>query len=70
MQKFESNVETVTAFNNRVQGRPEHEAQREFTLAMLEGFNDGTVGIYSTFHDAAVFKLGYGHQEAIRLAYM
>jgi hypothetical protein len=46
------------------------DAQSKFQEVSLRGFSDGKVGIYSTFHDGAVFKYGYNDPRSIRLAYM
>ena len=32
--------------------------------------NQAAVGLYSNWHDNAVYKYGYFHEESIRLAYM
>jgi hypothetical protein len=70
VKNFERGVETVKVFNDRVQSLPILEAQREIQSVSLSGFSDGKVGMYANFHDGALWKVGYGKPETIRLAHM
>lgn len=68
-RNFEREVETLVKFSHRVSVQPTT-SQREFQKVLLLGLADTKVGLYSIFHDNAVYKLGYGSEEAIRMAYM
>ena len=37
---------------------------------LLSGLTDSRVGLYSRFHDIAVYEKGYANYYAIRMAYM
>ena len=69
---FLKNVETVESFLERAP--PEKDAKRhlsEVQKFLLSGIRDQhLVGMYSKYHDNAVYKYGYFHEEAKRLAYM
>ncbi|RDB19363.1 putative RNA-dependent RNA polymerase SHL2 [Hypsizygus marmoreus] len=67
---FEGQVETVTAFAERVAAMTPLDAQKAFQEVLLLNLNDSKVGLYSNFHDFAVWKYGYAHPFAVRLAYM
>ncbi|KAJ7596377.1 RNA dependent RNA polymerase-domain-containing protein [Mycena floridula] len=69
-ENFEETVMTLAQFEAMIQTKSSFEAQVAFMNLMLSGFTDGLVGIYSTYHDAAVFHYGLNSKEAIRLAYM
>lgn len=67
---FERGIETVAAFGCRAQQLSGKDAQLAFQEVLLRGFTDGKVGIYSMFHDSAVYFDGYNSEKATRLAYM
>ncbi|KAF9071993.1 RNA dependent RNA polymerase-domain-containing protein [Rhodocollybia butyracea] len=67
---FFKEVETVTDFIARLSASPKSDARTLFQQASLSGIADESVGIYSHWHDIAVWKHGYGSKKAIRLAYM
>lgn len=70
LDNFQKDVLSVQQFNDQVHRFTASEAQALYQAAVMNGFTDGTVGIYSTFHDAALYHLGYDHKDTIRLAYM
>ncbi|TFK66173.1 hypothetical protein BDN72DRAFT_158598 [Pluteus cervinus] len=67
---FESQVEKVSQFRERVQRLPKQEAQEAFQEVLLLGLFDAKVGMYSAFHEYAIEKYGYDHPETIRIAYL
>lgn len=67
---FEGNVESVTAFSERVGVMSTKAAQEEFQEICLLGLNDSKVGLYSNYHDYAVWKNGLDDPMSIRMAYM
>ena len=69
---FVKETETIETFMQRVppDGNPQLHV-RELQKFLLGPLRDQSlVGIYSGFHDNAVYKHGYFHDEAKRLAYM
>ncbi|EIW87305.1 hypothetical protein CONPUDRAFT_87147 [Coniophora puteana RWD-64-598 SS2] len=52
---FERNVETVRDFDKRIRGLPRADAEAEFQKILLLGLSETKVGLYSKFHDIAVF---------------
>jgi RNA-dependent RNA polymerase len=68
-RNFHREVETVANFCQRVSKQPST-AQYEFQQVLLLGLADAKVGLYSVFHDNAVYQFGYGSKDAVRLAYM
>lgn len=67
---FEREVEHVRDFDNRASGLEPKQAQQALQKVLLLGLAETRVGLYSKFHDAAVYESGYGSQKAIHLAYM
>ncbi|TFK66180.1 hypothetical protein BDN72DRAFT_900047 [Pluteus cervinus] len=67
---FESQVEKVSQFRERVQCLPKKEAQEAFQEVLLLGLSDAKVGMYSKFHQFATNKYGYAHPETILFAYL
>lgn len=67
---FEREVECVTDFDDRVSLLKPKEAQQALQKVLLLGLAETRVGLYSKYHDAAVYESGYGSQKAIHLAYM
>ncbi|KAF5367171.1 hypothetical protein D9758_004049 [Tetrapyrgos nigripes] len=66
---FKRQVERVLQFTSRLADLPIEERQRAFQQTYLAGMAHVDVGLYSAFHDAAVWVHGYDSQAAIRLAY-
>ncbi|KAL4070381.1 RNA dependent RNA polymerase-domain-containing protein [Scleroderma citrinum] len=69
-EAFEREVEHVKDFDHRISALPSKEAQQALQKTLLLGLAETRVGLYSKFHDLAVYKKGYGDPEAVRLAYM
>ncbi|KAI0042274.1 hypothetical protein FA95DRAFT_1564481 [Auriscalpium vulgare] len=69
-ENFESEVEQVVDFHDRLSALPKTQAHAEFLKVLLQGLGNGTVGMYSGFHDRAVYAFGYSDPETVRLAYM
>lgn len=67
---FERNIESVREALDRINGLAIHEGQGAFQDIMLKGLGNGQVGMYSHYHDAALWKYGYDSPKAIRCAYM
>lgn len=67
---FERDVETVLEFSNQHIGKSEDQLAVEIRTILLSGLSNTRVGIYSRFHDNAIYNLGYDHPTTIRLAYM
>ncbi|KAI5121840.1 hypothetical protein M0805_003273 [Coniferiporia weirii] len=68
--RFEREIEKVSSFLSRVKDMPVLAKERELYKKLLLGLSDSKVGLYSMFHDNAVYYLGYDSPEAVRLAYM
>lgn len=71
MSYFSRENEEVGAFQNRVGNMAEEDQIWQLQNALLGAVRtDSVVGKYSTYHDIAIYTLGYKHPETIRLAYM
>ncbi|KAF5317869.1 hypothetical protein D9758_018483 [Tetrapyrgos nigripes] len=66
---WNQDVERVLQFTSRLADLPIEERQRAFQQTYLAGMAHVDVGLYSAFHDAAVWVHGYDSQAATRLAY-
>ncbi|KAG1747654.1 RNA dependent RNA polymerase-domain-containing protein [Suillus lakei] len=66
----EREVEHVKDFDRRVSKLSAKEAQTAFQKVLLLGLAETKIGLYSKFHDLAVYERGYASAAAIRLAYM
>ncbi|KAG1760381.1 RNA dependent RNA polymerase-domain-containing protein [Suillus occidentalis] len=67
---FEREVEHLLYFDQRVSKLSDKEAQTAFQKVLLLGLAETKRGLYSGFHDAAVYRDGYDSAAAVRLAYM
>jgi hypothetical protein len=67
---FEREVEHVRDFDKRASEFEAKQAQQALQKVLLLGLAETRVGLYSKFHDAAVYECGYGSKQAIHLAYM
>jgi len=67
---FEREVEHIVDFDQRVSKLSARDAQIAFQKVLLLGLAETKVGLYSNFHDLAVYERGYASSTAIRLAYM
>lgn len=63
-------MEHVVDFDKRVTSLSAKDAQIAFQKVLLLGLAETKVGLYSNFHDLAVYERGYASAAAIRLAYM
>ncbi|KAG2133611.1 RNA dependent RNA polymerase-domain-containing protein [Suillus bovinus] len=66
---FEREVEHVEDFEQRISNLSQKDAQTAFQKALLLGLAETKVGLYSKFHDLAVYERRYASTAAIRLAY-
>lgn len=69
-KNFDRDVVRVEEFCRQTQRMTQKEASEAFQSVLLANLSQNKVGLYSKMHDNAVIKYGYGHREAIRLAYM
>ncbi|KAG9222124.1 hypothetical protein CCMSSC00406_0009575 [Pleurotus cornucopiae] len=67
---FEKQVEKVPEFCQRLNNVSKAEAQRSIFDILLLNVCDSKVGLYSKFHDCAVWQYGLNHPSAILMAYM
>ncbi|CAK5280827.1 unnamed protein product [Mycena citricolor] len=67
---FERNVKSVTALETELAFMDPVAAQREFQRHLLTGLKATQVGLYSFFHENAIYKHGYDHPEAILMAHI
>jgi hypothetical protein len=67
---FEGQVESVTAFSERVSVGSTGVAQKAFQEICLLSLNDSKVGLYSNYHDYAVWRHGLDDPKSVRMAYM
>ncbi|KAI0095023.1 RNA dependent RNA polymerase-domain-containing protein [Irpex rosettiformis] len=65
----ESAIELVSTVYDEVQSRPDR-AQSIIQRRLLSGLTESKVGIYSKYHENAIYALGYDHPETLRIAYM
>lgn len=70
VDNFDREIETVANFCQRASSMSSGQSSSEFLGVLLLSLKDKKVGLYSRFHDYAVYKYGYGHDFTIRLAYM
>ncbi|TDL26400.1 hypothetical protein BD410DRAFT_763609 [Rickenella mellea] len=69
MQSFKKEVERIPDFLTRVERMTVAEREKETIAPLLLGLFDSKVGLYSSFHENAVYVKGYDHPDTIRLAY-
>jgi RNA-dependent RNA polymerase len=67
---FIRDIESVEAFCQRAGLLSEREANEAFQEVLIANLSGDSVGLYSSMHENAVIKYGYGHDNSIRLAYM
>jgi hypothetical protein len=68
--EFEEHIESVSDFKNRLGEMNNDAADRELFRVLLQGLSESRVGLYSNFHEVAIYKYGYDHEKTKRLAYM
>ncbi|KAF9471940.1 hypothetical protein BDN70DRAFT_868854 [Pholiota conissans] len=69
-ENFTRSVEKVEQFCDRVALLSERKAHEAFQLVLIASLAENNVGIYSSLHENAIIKYGYGHPNSIRLAYI
>jgi RNA-dependent RNA polymerase len=68
---FHCEVEAVAQFAHRVSQLAPSASQKELqTVSSLAGLTDTKVGLLSIFHDNAVYKHGYGSEQAQLMAHV
>lgn len=68
---FSRNTEKVVDVLERIQGISPTSQIRELQKYLLGAIRDTSIiGKYSSYHDHAIYTLGYSHPETIRLNYM
>ncbi|TFK75828.1 hypothetical protein BDN72DRAFT_831274 [Pluteus cervinus] len=68
---FATGTEKVSDFLMATREHTEVEKYRRLQKYLLGALRDTTlVGMYSNYHDCAMYKLGYKHPETLRLAHM
>ncbi|KAF7347182.1 RNA-dependent RNA polymerase [Mycena venus] len=67
---FERQVQTVTDFGNTLEKMSLAQAQQTFQKEVLVGLRDDKIGVYSLFHDAAVYEWGLDDARTRRIAHM
>jgi len=71
VDNFSSNTEKVADVLERIQDESPIIQVRELQKFLLGAIRDTSiVGRYSSYHDHAIYTLGYSHPETIRLNYM
>ncbi|KAJ7469578.1 RNA dependent RNA polymerase-domain-containing protein [Mycena latifolia] len=71
-ENFEREVKTVEEVGNELQLRfkSPKDAQQAFQEYLLGGLRDSQVGLYSFFHENAIWRHGYNHPSSILMAYI
>ena len=69
-KNFYPQIEKVKDFQDRIAELPPTVQQHELGKMLLLGLSDNKVGLYSNFHDNAVYSRGYDDPVTIRLAFM
>ncbi|KAJ7631701.1 RNA dependent RNA polymerase-domain-containing protein [Mycena polygramma] len=67
---FEQEVKTVEQVETELCGKSSGDAQLAFQEHLLLGLRESQVGLYSYFHDNAIWRHGYNHPNSILMAYI
>ncbi|KAJ6541584.1 RNA dependent RNA polymerase-domain-containing protein [Mycena capillaripes] len=70
VNNFEREVKTVEEVGNQLSRESLGDSQRTFQEYLLMGLCDSQVGLYSYFHDNAIWRHGYNHASSILMAYI
>ncbi|KAF7340978.1 RNA-dependent RNA polymerase [Mycena sanguinolenta] len=70
MDNFHQEVKTVVQVGHELRGLSPEDSQLAFQEYLLKGLRDSQVGLYSYFHENAIWRHGYGHVESIKMAYI
>ncbi|KAJ7603642.1 RNA dependent RNA polymerase-domain-containing protein [Mycena polygramma] len=63
-------IQSVTDFGNKLEKMTFAQAQRAFQAEVLTGLQDDRVGVYSLYHDTAVYEWGLNDPKTRRMAHM
>lgn len=66
----EDKIQRVAAVSEVLNRSSPSQACLTLQKCLLSGLSDSRVGLYSRFHELAIFMHGYDHQETRRLAHM
>ncbi|KAJ6601026.1 RNA dependent RNA polymerase-domain-containing protein [Mycena vulgaris] len=69
-ENFEQEVKTVDEVGGELRRKSPEESERAFQEHLLVGLRDNQVGLYSFFHDNAIWRHGYNHPNSILMAYI
>ncbi|KAJ7631711.1 RNA dependent RNA polymerase-domain-containing protein [Mycena polygramma] len=69
-KNFEQQIQSVTDFGNKLEKMTFAQAQRAFQAEVLTGLQDDRVGVYSLYHDTAVYEWGLNDPKTRRMAHM
>ncbi|KAF6745697.1 RNA dependent RNA polymerase-domain-containing protein [Ephemerocybe angulata] len=69
-EAFVKKVESVHSFCSRTASMSPADAMRVYEVHILADLISPQKGLYSMFHDNAVAKIGYSHEDTLRLAYI
>ncbi|KAJ6479279.1 RNA dependent RNA polymerase-domain-containing protein [Mycena vitilis] len=69
-ENFEQQIQSVTDFGNKLGKMTFAQAQRAFQVEVLTGLQDDRVGVYSLYHDTAVYEWGLDDPKTRRMAHM
>lgn len=69
-EAFVKKVESVHSFCSRTASMSPADAMRAYEVHILADLVSPQKGLYSMFHDNAVAKIGYSHEDTVRLAYI
>ena len=72
MSNFEpqDSVKSMTTVMDELETSGVEEGGSLLRHYLLTGLADVKTGLYSKFHENAIYKFGYGHRIAVRMAYM
>ncbi|KAJ7810510.1 RNA dependent RNA polymerase-domain-containing protein [Mycena olivaceomarginata] len=70
MLNFNKEVKTVEQVGEELRCLSPEESQRAFQGYLLNCLRDSQVGLYSYFHDNAIYRHGYDHANAVLMAYI
>ena len=67
---FIGNAEKLDGFIEETIFLATNNSQWKFQHSLLSGLNDAKVGLYSGFHEYAMYRYGYDHENTVLMAYM
>ncbi|KAJ7439948.1 RNA dependent RNA polymerase-domain-containing protein [Mycena latifolia] len=69
-ENFEREVKTVEEVGNELRFKSPKDAQQSFQEYLLGSLRDSQVGLYSFYHENAIWRHGYNHPNSILMAYI